>query len=197
MIRRPPRSTLFPYTTLFRSPRSVREHGGSSLESYHLTKRNGPLRENDFERIISYVLAFPFPYYSVQPLMCHIVHLGTRRTNSHLCTNPPPAILDNQPSANGQIPRPVLQGHPGSTTKHQARTGRDRLPRTVPSNRNRNYYYGVAISRRRLCSSRCDPCPTRLWSSQFRPARTLHHIGGRSHVPCRFGRPRQSINNAL
>src|SRR2546422_6976464 len=29
MIRRPPRSTLFPYTTLFRSPR--RRHAGSGL----------------------------------------------------------------------------------------------------------------------------------------------------------------------
>src|SRR2546429_6658429 len=27
MIRRPPRSTLFPYTTLFRSQRIAREHG--------------------------------------------------------------------------------------------------------------------------------------------------------------------------
>src|SRR5438093_8286053 len=27
MIRRPPRSTLFPYTTLFRSPAYSREHG--------------------------------------------------------------------------------------------------------------------------------------------------------------------------
>src|SRR5258706_5045084 len=27
MIRRPPRSTLFPYTTLFRSPRAVRRQG--------------------------------------------------------------------------------------------------------------------------------------------------------------------------
>src|SRR3712207_7192316 len=27
MIRRPPRSTLFPYTTLFRSRKSVRPHG--------------------------------------------------------------------------------------------------------------------------------------------------------------------------
>src|SRR2546422_6849337 len=27
MIRRPPRSTLFPYTTLFRSPRLPRRHG--------------------------------------------------------------------------------------------------------------------------------------------------------------------------
>src|SRR2546430_11104897 len=26
MIRRPPRSTLFPYTTLFRSPREAKEH---------------------------------------------------------------------------------------------------------------------------------------------------------------------------
>src|SRR5256885_7289868 len=28
MIRRPPRSTLFPYTTLFRSPQVVADHGG-------------------------------------------------------------------------------------------------------------------------------------------------------------------------
>src|SRR2546430_4099323 len=31
MIRRPPRSTLFPYTTLFRSPESAR-HGGRRRE---------------------------------------------------------------------------------------------------------------------------------------------------------------------
>src|SRR3712207_4258647 len=29
MIRRPPRSTLFPYTTLFRSPASIRAEGGA------------------------------------------------------------------------------------------------------------------------------------------------------------------------
>src|SRR3712207_6898865 len=28
MIRRPPRSTLFPYTTLFRSPKRLGAHGG-------------------------------------------------------------------------------------------------------------------------------------------------------------------------
>src|SRR2546430_13610906 len=36
MIRRPPRSTLFPYTTLFRSPTSLRGElgaGGAALES--------------------------------------------------------------------------------------------------------------------------------------------------------------------
>src|SRR2546421_12930676 len=31
MIRRPPRSTLFPYTTLFRSRRDEREEGGGAL----------------------------------------------------------------------------------------------------------------------------------------------------------------------
>src|SRR3712207_6978513 len=31
MIRRPPRSTLFPYTTLFRSPRAVELHGARRL----------------------------------------------------------------------------------------------------------------------------------------------------------------------
>src|SRR3712207_8161445 len=31
MIRRPPRSTLFPYTTLFRSPEFVRRHTGQAI----------------------------------------------------------------------------------------------------------------------------------------------------------------------
>src|SRR5256885_11873924 len=34
MIRRPPRSTLFPYTTLFRSQRAgVRDHAGGEIEA--------------------------------------------------------------------------------------------------------------------------------------------------------------------
>src|SRR5258707_12744264 len=33
MIRRPPRSTLFPYTTLFRSPQHRLEPGGQGLQS--------------------------------------------------------------------------------------------------------------------------------------------------------------------
>src|SRR2546426_9239035 len=37
MIRRPPRSTLFPYTTLFRSHRSghARDHGGGYRQPVH------------------------------------------------------------------------------------------------------------------------------------------------------------------
>src|SRR2546430_11472195 len=34
MIRRPPRSTLFPYTTLFRSQRDVHDHPGLALEPH-------------------------------------------------------------------------------------------------------------------------------------------------------------------
>src|SRR2546430_5040668 len=36
MIRRPPRSTLFPYTTLFRSQQVVRNHCRSNYRNYDL-----------------------------------------------------------------------------------------------------------------------------------------------------------------
>src|SRR5256885_8471959 len=39
MIRRPPRSTLFPYTTLFRSVREIPRNGG---KHGHAKKRGGP-----------------------------------------------------------------------------------------------------------------------------------------------------------
>src|SRR5690349_22196816 len=35
MIRRPPRSTLFPYTTLFRSPVAGRQQGERAVEEQH------------------------------------------------------------------------------------------------------------------------------------------------------------------
>src|SRR2546425_8986926 len=38
MIRRPPRSTLFPYTTLFRSPRSHRSGSASRPQHDQLTR---------------------------------------------------------------------------------------------------------------------------------------------------------------
>src|SRR5688572_31058293 len=41
MIRRPPRSTLFPYTTLFRSPRRLRRLGGGRHR--RLARGAGPL----------------------------------------------------------------------------------------------------------------------------------------------------------
>src|SRR3989442_6063211 len=43
MIRRPPRSTLFPYTTLFRSSRRRRRKGGVGLLSGVPSRRDCPL----------------------------------------------------------------------------------------------------------------------------------------------------------
>src|SRR2546430_10043994 len=48
MIRRPPRSTLFPYTTLFRSLPSCVEREGESVEDTRL--RRLELRRTDGER---------------------------------------------------------------------------------------------------------------------------------------------------
>src|SRR5258708_26547825 len=44
MIRRPPRSTLFPYTTLFRSPKSHAQH---RLRSRHRRRRRCRLRSEE------------------------------------------------------------------------------------------------------------------------------------------------------
>src|SRR2546430_15533595 len=43
MIRRPPRSTLFPYTTLFRSP-GVKANRTHSQEFIHLRNQYGPYK---------------------------------------------------------------------------------------------------------------------------------------------------------
>src|SRR2546425_1682808 len=43
MIRRPPRSTLFPYTTLFRSLSRAQERGGAPLPLSHRHRRHRPL----------------------------------------------------------------------------------------------------------------------------------------------------------
>src|SRR2546430_14560793 len=46
MIRRPPRSTLFPYTTLFRSPRS-RAEAGLDLRVQGAQERRKPVRSEE------------------------------------------------------------------------------------------------------------------------------------------------------
>src|SRR3989449_3876590 len=45
MIRRPPRSTLFPYTTLFRSHRFVGGPGGPGDDGERIGRRDGEARE--------------------------------------------------------------------------------------------------------------------------------------------------------
>src|SRR5256886_13262639 len=56
MIRRPPRSTLFPYTTLFRSLPELRSHARSGPESPAQTKPkpcpdHGPERRRDVSEV--------------------------------------------------------------------------------------------------------------------------------------------------
>src|SRR5260221_3876711 len=58
MIRRPPRSTLFPYTTLFRSPQIVQGPGVCRLEGYgriHAGDRKST-RLNSSHTVISYAV---------------------------------------------------------------------------------------------------------------------------------------------
>src|SRR3712207_8396798 len=54
MIRRPPRSTLFPYTTLFRSgqPAARRHHGPhpAALDPWPQVRRSGPRRRREGAR---------------------------------------------------------------------------------------------------------------------------------------------------
>src|SRR2546426_3650759 len=47
MIRRPPRSTLFPYTTLFRSPRARPRHGRDRLGEHGRAERRRQLRPDE------------------------------------------------------------------------------------------------------------------------------------------------------
>src|SRR2546425_9537879 len=49
MIRRPPRSTLFPYTTLFRSVRAFDVRTGKPVWRFHTVPRPGELGHNTWE----------------------------------------------------------------------------------------------------------------------------------------------------
>src|SRR5436190_17630502 len=60
MIRRPPRSTLFPYTTLFRSGRSVRNRGDAGSRprpgSWTRPRDRKSTRLNSSHTVISYAV---------------------------------------------------------------------------------------------------------------------------------------------
>src|SRR2546430_6950459 len=57
MIRRPPRSTLFPYTTLFRSRVEDRARDQLSVERIHLLEAASASREHDHVRDLLLVAA--------------------------------------------------------------------------------------------------------------------------------------------
>src|SRR3712207_8084598 len=54
MIRRPPRSTLFPYTTLFRSRQPRGEAGGEGVQQ-ELDRRGAAVRADEHRRVVGVV----------------------------------------------------------------------------------------------------------------------------------------------
>src|SRR3712207_8036299 len=60
MIRRPPRSTLFPYTTLFRSLNEYEKVYGTGLQSRQLRTKANALAKGPDERV-AYALAHASP----------------------------------------------------------------------------------------------------------------------------------------
>ena len=78
MIRRPPRSTLFPYTTLFRS----------SLNDFHLAETDlikCLLRTNILQRV-TYILSM-FDLENSTKLNCIKILIRLARTNEKCCEN--------------------------------------------------------------------------------------------------------------
>src|SRR5256885_7034106 len=73
MIRRPPRSTLFPYTTLFRSPRRNARNSGSLRKSttrplpwFSTTAQVEPLRRSEEQRLNSSHLVISYAVFCLK-----------------------------------------------------------------------------------------------------------------------------------
>src|ERR1017187_534920 len=81
MIRRPPRSTLFPYTTLFRSPHIQTVYGvqatDAERQARHLRDRKST-RLNSSHRCISYAVFC----LKKKPALAHLCGLRRRSRNS-------------------------------------------------------------------------------------------------------------------
>src|SRR2546426_12292814 len=96
MIRRPPRSTLFPYTTLFRSDRG----GQPVLDA--VVDRNGFLE----------ILDFDHPEHRPEDLLLRDphrwLHLIEKRRGEEM---PPRVLAVGQRLASRQKPRSVLHAH--------------------------------------------------------------------------------------
>src|SRR5690348_17796580 len=73
MLRRPPRSTLFPYTTLFRSSRSSKE-----MQCSFSTKEN-----HIHEQSSSGWLSRRSPSLDNERAMCHMIVVLGRRSEEH------------------------------------------------------------------------------------------------------------------
>src|SRR5688572_32738266 len=77
MIRRPPRSTLFPYTTLFRSRLPYAVHGGVPERS------NGAVSKTVRGASLSRVQISPPPYFTLRRPEAATDRKSTRLNSSH------------------------------------------------------------------------------------------------------------------
>src|SRR5258708_40042290 len=66
MIRRPPRSTLFPYTTLFRSPQQADKHNQNTVP-YDLSHFRSPVLDSVLRRLSARPSPTPPRPHQLQP----------------------------------------------------------------------------------------------------------------------------------
>src|SRR4051794_41341823 len=81
MIRRPPRSTLFPYTTLFRSE-SLRQHIARCSESRIRPDIQQPVDGHEQESVARFSLSLRFWIRNADPNPC-LDRKSTRLNSSH------------------------------------------------------------------------------------------------------------------
>src|SRR2546427_13234637 len=79
MIRRPPRSTLFPYTTLFRSLGKLKDAGAMRAEQVSLAKRNNVGVALDIARLARDILGAN-GIVNEYPVIRHMLNLETVNT---------------------------------------------------------------------------------------------------------------------
>src|SRR2546425_10503283 len=102
MIRRPPRSTLFPYTTLFRSP--VGLFLSSGLDSGAIAA----LAAREQAGIHSFTLAFPGTQYDEAPLARRVA--GQLKTRHKEVALGEAAIVAHLEAAVGALDQPTMDG---------------------------------------------------------------------------------------
>src|SRR3712207_7034882 len=88
MIRRPPRSTLFPYTTLFRSAESYRVVYGQAAESAERQQQ----RAREFSELVSSNLRerseeHTSELQSRQYLVCRLLLEKKKKIDSYICSS--------------------------------------------------------------------------------------------------------------
>src|SRR5256885_15646545 len=106
MIRRPPRSTLFPYTTLFQSPARAQSPGRRGTMRSGMTRRSDQEKFDRFTELVARVLGVPIvslslvgPRHGVvtssSGLPAPLVLLLAHRFSRHVAASRRPLVIDD------------------------------------------------------------------------------------------------------